>query len=34
MSDAGSDEELELPAPMMEQGSHDGSLRKVSGTQL
>eukprot|EP00063_Salmo_salar_P049538 XP_014024373.1 PREDICTED: rhophilin-1-like isoform X2 [Salmo salar] len=28
MSDAGSDEELELPAPMMEQGSHDGSLRK------
>ncbi|KAM9530398.1 rhophilin-1-like isoform 1-T1 [Salvelinus alpinus] len=28
MSDAGSDEELELPAPMMEQGSHDGSIRK------
>ncbi|XP_052337110.1 rhophilin-1-like [Oncorhynchus keta] len=26
MSDAGSDEEL--PAPMMEQGSHDGSIRK------
>ncbi|XP_029542758.2 rhophilin-1 [Oncorhynchus nerka] len=28
MSDAGSDEELELPATMMEQGSHDGSIRK------
>ncbi|KAK6308789.1 rhophilin-1 isoform X2 [Coregonus clupeaformis] len=28
MSDAGSDEELEIPTPMMEQGSHDGSIRK------